>query len=125
MPAVLVELDFICNPTQERFLNSESGQEKMAKSIYNAFVKYKSDYDRKQNAGKRVEESPSSSAVVSPDKKTQTSDSNVKISEQAEKSGVTYYKVQFMSNIIKTEECINTPMENLPTETKYRNNIKK
>ena len=86
MPAVLVELDFICNPTQERFLNSESGQEKMAKSIYNAFVKYKSDYDRKQNAGKRVEESPSSSAVVSPDKKTQTSDSNVKISEQAEKS---------------------------------------
>lgn len=36
MPAVLVELDFICNPTQERFLNSESGQEKMAKSIYNA-----------------------------------------------------------------------------------------
>lgn len=52
MPAVLVELDFICNPTQERFLNSESGQEKMAKSIYNAFVKYKSDYDRKQNAGK-------------------------------------------------------------------------
>ena len=97
MPAVLVELDFICNPTQERFLNSESGQEKMAKSIYNAFVKYKSDYDRKQNAGKRVEESPSSSVVVSPDKKTQTSDSNVKISEQAKKSGVTYYKVQFMA----------------------------
>ncbi|MFR7850631.1 MAG: N-acetylmuramoyl-L-alanine amidase family protein [Barnesiella intestinihominis] len=97
MPAVLVELDFICNPTQERFLNSESGQEKMAKSIYNAFVKYTSDYDRKQNAGKRVEESPSSSAVVSPDKKTQTGDSNVEVSEQAEKSGVTYYKVQFMA----------------------------
>lgn len=97
MPAVLVELDFICNPTQERFLNSESGQEKMAKSIYNAFVKYKSDYDRKQNAGKRVEGSPSSSVVVSPDKKTQTSDSSVKISEQAKKSGVTYYKVQFMA----------------------------
>ena len=39
MPAVLVELDFICNPTQERFLTSESGQTKMAQAIYNAFVK--------------------------------------------------------------------------------------
>lgn len=52
MPAVLVELDFICNPTQERFLTSESGQTKMAQAIYNAFVKYKSDYDRKQNSRK-------------------------------------------------------------------------
>ena len=38
MPAVLVELDFICNPTQERFLTSESGQTKMAQAIYNAVV---------------------------------------------------------------------------------------
>ncbi len=47
MPSVLVELDFICNPTQEKFMLSESGQNKMAQAIYNAFAKYKASYDGK------------------------------------------------------------------------------
>lgn len=47
MPAVLVELDFICNPTQEAFLGSKSGQEKLAKSLFNAFREYKSANDNK------------------------------------------------------------------------------
>lgn len=50
MPAVLVELDFICNPTEEKFMASTTGQNKLAQSIYNAFVSYKADYDRKQQA---------------------------------------------------------------------------
>ena len=44
MPAVLVELDFICNPTVESFLDSESGQEKLAKSLFNAVKSYKASY---------------------------------------------------------------------------------
>lgn len=40
MPAVLVELDFICNPTVEGFLNSKSGVDKMARSLANAIKKY-------------------------------------------------------------------------------------
>lgn len=40
MPAVLVELDFICNPQQAAFLNSEDGQEKLAKSLCNALEQY-------------------------------------------------------------------------------------
>lgn len=47
MPAVLVELDFICNPTQEQFLGSQTGQNKLAKSIYNAFYDYKLANDSK------------------------------------------------------------------------------
>lgn len=46
MPSVLVELDFICNPTQERYLNSAKGQKQLAKAIYNAFVQYKKKHDR-------------------------------------------------------------------------------
>lgn len=45
MPSVLVELDFICNPTQEKFMASRQGQEKFAKALFNAFVKYKQAYD--------------------------------------------------------------------------------
>ncbi len=44
MPSVLVELDFICNPTQEAFLASNDGQDKLATSIYNAFKKYHAAY---------------------------------------------------------------------------------
>lgn len=40
MPAVLVELDFICNPEAERFLASDAGREKCAAAIANAFAGY-------------------------------------------------------------------------------------
>lgn len=44
MPAVLVELDFICNPDSENFLASEKGCDQMAKAIYNAFSSYLNTY---------------------------------------------------------------------------------
>jgi len=40
MPAVLVELDFICNPEAERFLHSSAGKDKCARSLANAFGTY-------------------------------------------------------------------------------------
>lgn len=40
MPAVLVELDFICNPKSAGYLGSESGQEQLAKAIYMALESY-------------------------------------------------------------------------------------
>lgn len=40
MPAVLVELDFICNPESERFLTSAKGQEKCAQALFEAFCEY-------------------------------------------------------------------------------------
>lgn len=46
MPAALVELDFICNPEQAKFLGSKEGQEKLAGAIFNAVKKYE-EYFRK------------------------------------------------------------------------------
>lgn len=40
MPAVLVELDYLCNPEQEKFLASEKGQKSCAKAIFEAFGDY-------------------------------------------------------------------------------------
>ncbi|MCM1006301.1 MAG: N-acetylmuramoyl-L-alanine amidase [Prevotella sp.] len=40
MPAVLVELDFICNPTSAKYLSSSSGQSKLAAGIGSAAVAY-------------------------------------------------------------------------------------
>ncbi len=50
MPSVLIELDFICNPSQEKFLASDKGQKKLAMSIVNAFKRYKASYDKSTKA---------------------------------------------------------------------------
>ncbi|MDE6157432.1 MAG: N-acetylmuramoyl-L-alanine amidase [Muribaculaceae bacterium] len=41
MPAVLVELDFICNTEAARFLASEKGRQKCAQALFNAFKTYR------------------------------------------------------------------------------------
>lgn len=46
-PSVLVELGFISNRAEERYLSSESGQMEMATAIYKSFINYKRDHDRK------------------------------------------------------------------------------
>jgi len=46
-PSVLVEVGFISNPAEERFLTSEQGQQEMANAIFNAFVDYKRTHDKK------------------------------------------------------------------------------
>lgn len=43
MPSCLIELGFISTPDEERFLNSSSGIDNMARGIYNAFAQYKND----------------------------------------------------------------------------------
>ena len=40
MPAVLVELDFICNPNSAKYIASTTGQKKMAEGIFNAVKLY-------------------------------------------------------------------------------------
>lgn len=40
MPAVLVELDFICNPTSASYLTSKEGEKQMGTAIYNAVKTY-------------------------------------------------------------------------------------
>ena len=46
-PSVLIELGFVSNPAEEKFLISESGQKELATSIYNAFVNFKRNHDKK------------------------------------------------------------------------------
>ena len=47
MPSCLIEMGFITTPDEETYLNSKEGQDKIAKGIYNAFVKYKKKYGTK------------------------------------------------------------------------------
>ncbi len=41
MPSMLVELDFICNPAVEKFMASDSGQEKLAEALLRGIMEYR------------------------------------------------------------------------------------
>ena len=47
MPSVLIELGYITNRDEERYMNSAQGQIALANSIHSAFTKYKADYDKR------------------------------------------------------------------------------
>ncbi|MFI3296209.1 MAG: N-acetylmuramoyl-L-alanine amidase [bacterium] len=47
MPSVLIELGFLSNVEEEKFLVSQEGQVKLAKSIFEGFEKYKREYDKR------------------------------------------------------------------------------
>ncbi|HEY9113206.1 MAG TPA: N-acetylmuramoyl-L-alanine amidase [Bacteroidales bacterium] len=49
MPGVLIELGFLSNPAEEKFLMSNDGQVFMASAIYRAFKEYKIDYEKENN----------------------------------------------------------------------------
>lgn len=48
MPSVLVELGYISNRDEEYFMKSSDGQNKLANALFDAFTRYKKEYDRKQ-----------------------------------------------------------------------------
>lgn len=47
MPSVLVEVGFISNPNERKFLVSDAGKEKISESIFQAFSSYKKNIDNR------------------------------------------------------------------------------
>jgi N-acetylmuramoyl-L-alanine amidase len=45
VPAVLVELGFLSNPAEEKYMASEDGKKELTQSMFEAFVNYKSQID--------------------------------------------------------------------------------
>lgn len=50
MPAILIETGFIANYDDERYLNSEKGQQEIAEAITRALIKYKNQVENPQSA---------------------------------------------------------------------------
>lgn len=49
MPAVLVELGFLSNPEEARYLSTNSGQTQMVRAIFQAIARFKRDYEKALN----------------------------------------------------------------------------
>lgn len=50
MPSILVELGFLSNPEEEKFMMSDDGQAYLASAIYRAFCTYKTNYEKESKA---------------------------------------------------------------------------
>ena len=59
MPSVLVETGFITNPQEEQYLNSDEGQNTIAKCISDAVLNYKTWLEKKQLSTENNTQSPS------------------------------------------------------------------
>lgn len=61
MPSILIEMGFVSNEEEARYIASERGKEEISQSIYNAIQSYKRAYDRMGNnkaEEKKVAEKP-------------------------------------------------------------------
>ena len=94
MPAVLVELGYISNAEEERYLSQDESLDKFAKSLYRAFLSYKKEHDNRNGVvykGTDLDsEETKSEKKVSEEKKEVVKDSVAK--EEI------YYAVQFCSS---------------------------
>ncbi|MDF9830280.1 N-acetylmuramoyl-L-alanine amidase [Parabacteroides sp. PF5-6] len=115
MPSVLVELGFISNKEEERYMKSAEGQNNLAKAISNAFTGYKREYDRKQ--GRQVAAPVAATAKETAPKSlgsTQTA------TAATATKGVVVYKVQILASNkklgVKAKELKGYSSENYYTE---------
>ena len=85
MPAVLVELDFICNPESAEFIGSEEGQEKLATALMKAIEQYigETDPQVKPGASTAAQKPSQGAARQSTAKKANTSRSKTAKSGKA------------------------------------------
>jgi len=102
MPSVLIELGFICNTEEERYMNSATGKDQLALSIFQAFATYKAKIEARSSFR------PASETGSEP--KTETPKSpvanEVKIETPATK------KVEFCVQIRATSRPIDTHPNN-------------
>ncbi len=110
MPSVLLEVGFISTPTEETFLMSDEGRTVMAKSIYNAIARYKTQHTGRMSnlekidykaAQKQIDEH---AAVLQPvvepvtiqsqTQQTESTEANTNTSTKAEPTKKPVFKIQ-------------------------------
>lgn len=91
MPKILVELGFISNREEERFIASKEGQRKLAKGIFEGFKEYYTLYGKQQSSTSKI--------TKKSDKKADKT-SAIKSQPKAE-SGTPVFKVQIFATDTK------------------------
>lgn len=98
MPSVLVELGFITNKEEERYMKSTTGQKQLTESIYNAFCRYKREIDRKKGVlNSNMTVNTTVDAYESTQDKAASTPTTTQQQQQASSSAI-IYKVQILTS---------------------------
>ncbi len=105
-PSVLIEMGFISNINEEKYLASDKGKEDITNSIYQAFEQYKSAYDRKHGIVKasQAESKPAEAKAAKPEEAAKPAEAKAaKPAETAKpaeaQAAKPVYKVQIFSTL--------------------------
>lgn len=126
MPAILVEIGYITNVEEEKFLNTEDGQQKIADAIYEALLKFKREYEIKSgnqaivtpvNVDKKVVKQDTIEDVKAKQKKVDEKAAQIKRDERKEavNKSVAAYKE---SKVQKEKEQREIEQKNKEAEAK-------
>ena len=97
MPSILIEVGYITNAEEERYLATEAGRQKIAESIYNAFSEYKSGWTRKQNIKVSTSKDTQRSTSSAQQNNIDTTPSSRGNADAKTKKGESY-KIQIMAS---------------------------
>jgi len=97
MPSVLLEVGYISTPSEEQFLMSTAGRQTMAKSIYNAIAKYKTQKTGKESRLEKPSVTPVQQTTTTTTNDTPTTSSPA--TTNGEKH--TVYKIQVLAGSVK------------------------
>ena len=106
MPAVLVELAFISNNNEYKYLSSKDGQEAIAERMFQAFKSYKTQYDMSLNITP-TEPAPTVTDIPEP-----------QVQAQPQEVNYPYFSIQVMSGV-KVIDSADPVFKGLSVE-KYR-----
>lgn len=99
MPAVLLELAFVTNPTEYKYLSSEAGQKEIAERLFKAFKSYKTKFDASVNVVETVKPEPAPKPEVNAEPKPEPK-AEVEVVPAPVKAGQpvsdSYYAIQIM-----------------------------
>lgn len=96
MPAVLIELGYMSNAAEEKFITSDEAQNNFAQSIYSAVAAYKRNWEKRQL---------SNSVAIT-------------VAEEVNETPVVPAKTTETSKPVETQTAENKPAEKMPEETK-------
>ena len=100
MPAILVELGYMSNVAEERFINSDEAQSTFANALYQGFKEYKRKWDKRQLSNQEETKpapKPKDEAKPAPKPKEETKPAPQNDPPKQQATGSVVWKIQFLS----------------------------
>lgn len=100
MPAILVELGYMSNVAEERFINTDEAQSTFANALYQGFKEYKRKWDKRQlsNQDNAKPDQQKDNAKPAEQDKPKPSDQSTNDTPKQQVTGNVVWKIQFLTS---------------------------